>query len=367
MDHPSRQNSRLIIDLGAIRANYRQLLDIAAPARCAAVVKADAYGLGLVPVARALAREGCDEFYVATIDEAVTLRQALPDPTIYVFHGLTGLEPADFTEHRLVPVLVNPDDVNRWAEYADAVGPQACVLHVDTGMNRLGLTEAETRRLADDTAVLNRLDVALVMSHLACADTPENPMNRRQKDLFNDLRTLLPPVPASLASTAGVHMGPQYDLHQVRPGIGLYGGNPFSDRPNPHTQVVELKARILQVRQIDTGQAVGYGATHAARRPSRIASVAVGYADGYLRCLGNRGFGYVDDIKVPVVGRISMDLLTLDVTDCPETLVHPGASIRLIGQGCTVDDVAQAAGTIPNEVLTSLGSRYVRDYVGEDR
>lgn len=351
-----------MIDLDAVAANYRMLAAKNSPAETGAAVKADAYGLGVRAIAPLLWEEGCRVFFVAGFDEGVTLRALLPEAAIYILNGLVGPPARDFAAAGVRPILNDPGQIAVWSEYCREKGPQGCILHLDTGINRLGLTEKETVALAEDQTLLKPMELDYVMSHLACGDTPDHPMNAAQLKDFNRLRHLLPPAPASIANTAGILMGPEYDLHLGRPGVGIYGGNPFTDRPNPMTQAIELKARILQVRQVDAGASVGYGATWQAEGPRRIATVEAGYADGYFRNFDNCGFGFVGDVRVPVCGRVSMDLVTLDVTGAPEAETRPGETITLLGGPIDLDELTEAAGVGIYQLLSLLGARYDRQY-----
>ncbi len=368
-----RAGAVLTIDLGAIAANYRLLCDRVAPAECAAVVKADAYGLGAGRVAPALYEAGCRTFFVALIDEEIAVRRALTDQgrsesdetesAIYVLNGLTPNTAGVFAEHRLGPVLNSIGQIDAWAAFARASAPlAAAAIHVDTGMSRLGLPPNELSILRGDPSRLAGIRLAHVISHLACADEPDHPLNALQRDAFNAARSSLPAAAGSLANSSGIFLGPGYHADLARPGCALYGVSPLPRRTNPMRQVVRLQGKILQVREIDTPQTVGYGAKHRAEKRERIATVAVGYADGYLRHLSNRSYAYVGDFRAPLVGRVSMDLTTFDVTGVPDDLVRPGATMDLIGPRVTVDALADAAGTIGYEILTSLGARYHRVY-----
>lgn len=364
---PPAATMLLTVDLAAIVANWRRLRDRAGPAECAAVVKADAYGLGAARVAPALAAAGCRRFFVATVDEGVALRTAIPDGEVLVLCGpLAGTE-AEFDAHRLTPVLNSLEQVARWRAHAARRGAAlAAALHVDTGMTRLGLEAAELARLADDSGLLAGLRPVLAMSHLACADAAGAAMNREQRDAFARMTAGLPPMPRSLAASSAIFLGPDYHFDLVRPGAALYGINPTPGPANPMAPVLRLEARILQVRDVDTPMTVGYGATHRVAGRGRIATAAVGYADGWFRSLGNRGHATIGGTLVPVVGRISMDLTTFDVGGLPpEAAVVPGAMIELIGPGHDVDAVAAEAGTIGYEVLTALGRRAARRYLGD--
>jgi alanine racemase len=354
-----RAGAILTIDLGAVAGNYRRLKKRVAPGvAVAAVVKADAYGLGIGAVAPALARAGCTQFFVATLDEGLVLRKILPRARIAVFDGVSRDGLGDFARAKLDPAL---NDAGQVALWASAGRGRPAILHIDTGMERLGLSRAELARLARSDN-LTRLNLAAAMSHLACADEPGHPKNPEQLARFRDALRLLPKVPASLASSSAIFLGPEYHYDMVRPGAALFGINPLPGQPNPMAPVVALKAKILQVRDVDAGETVGYGATHRMQRPSRIATVAVGYADGWLRSASDRGSAAIAGRRVPVVGRISMDLLTLDVTGIGT--VRPGAYVDLLDRARGIDAAADEAGTIGYEMLTLLGRRYARVYRG---
>ena len=357
----TRAGAILEIDLGAIVANWRSIASMTAPAQCAAVVKADAYGLGAAPVARALAEAGCRLLFVATLDEGIALRQLLGQPEIAVLNGPHPGTAGEFATHRLIPVLNEPGQIAEWAALAglsNRVAP-AAILQVDTGMARLGLT---TRELAALLEAPPPLLWRAVMSHLACSDSPGHSLNEHQLTCFSAVAARFPHVAASLAASCGIFLGRQYHFDLVRPGAALFGVNPCPGRAHPLRPVVRLRAKILQVRQIDTHQPVGYGAAHVMAAPGRVATVAVGYADGWLRSFSRRGCGFIAGMRVPLIGRVSMDLATFDVSAVPETAVYPGAMIELLGSAYGVDDAAADAGTIGYEILTALGSRYHRVY-----
>ncbi|NQV61994.1 MAG: alanine racemase [Alphaproteobacteria bacterium] len=368
----------LEIDLAALAANYQILSrraggvasGVAGGVECAAVLKGDAYGLGAEQVGPVLARLGCRTFFVAHIGEGMALREILgPEPAIYILHGPWPDTEDDFLAHDLTPVLNTPEQIERWARKGRSgtsrTGPLAAALHLDTGMNRLGLSAAEAMALAAAPERLAGIDLRFLVSHLACAEQPGHAMNREQRQLFDRLRAALPPTPASLANSSAIFLGSDYHYDLVRPGVALYGVNPTPEQANPMQEVVRLRGRILQVREIDTPQSVGYGATHRAAGPRRVATVPVGYADGYPRSLSGQGVGCLAGVSVPIIGRVSMDLITLDVTEAPRSAAHPGAMVELIGGGGeTVDQVASRAGTIGYEILTSLGRRYHRHYIG---
>ncbi len=357
--------ARLIVDLGAIVANYRALAARAAPAATAAVVKADAYGLGAARVAPALARAGCASFFVAQLGEGVALRRALgPAPAIYVLNGLGSGEDGVFQANGLAPVLNDLGEIAAWSACARASGQRlAAILHFDTGMSRLGLGPAEASRLEAEPERVADLALDYVMSHLVVSEDADQPINAAQLAEFRARRAAWPLVRASLVNSSGIFLGPEYRFDLVRAGAALYGVNPLARRPNPQVGVVRLEAKILQIRAVDPPRSVGYGATFRVTRPTRIATVALGYADGFLRSLSNRGHAYCGDIRVPIVGRVSMDLLTLDVTPAPAA--RPGDWVELIGPHLPVDEVADAAGTNAYEVLVRLGPRPERVYVGD--
>ncbi|MEE8515395.1 MAG: alanine racemase [Alphaproteobacteria bacterium] len=358
----------LTIDCGAVAANYRQLRTQLGQARCGAVVKADAYGLGMGEIAPALAAAGCEDFFVALIEEGVKLRALLAQAKIYVFNGADGGGADALLEHGLIPALNDPGQIAAYARAAGATGTSApAVLNIDTGMTRLGLGPGDIEALVAAPERLRGIDVGYVMTHLACASEPDHPLNRDQLSAFARARRQLKGVcdaPATLANSAAIFLGPEYHFDLARPGAALYGLVPHPGRPNPMAQVVQLQGRILQVRDVDSPMTVGYGATHRVRSKGRIATVSVGYADGYGHGLSNRGSAYIGDIRVPVVGRVSMDLITLDVSDVPMDRATPGAFVELIGEHLSLDAVADAAGTIGYEVLTRLGHRLHRVYVG---
>lgn len=352
--------ARLTVDLAAIVANWQFLKSKAANGQCAGVVKADAYGLGADKVGPALYAAGCRQFFVAHLPEGIALRAALPQAEIFVLNGLLPDEIGPYRASRLIPVLNDIGQIRRWMEKADGA---AAAIHVDTGMNRLGLRVDEAKVLFDDLAV-KTYPWRLLLSHFACADEPGHPLNESQRQAFFEIATLLPDVPTSLANSSGIFLGPDHHGDLLRPGAALYGVNPLPGLPNPLSQVVKLETAILQVRRVDPGMSVGYGAAHKAERPTRIATVAYGYADGYLRSGSGKGAAFLSGHSLPLLGRVSMDLITLDATDLPDALVHPGAMVELIGPSRSVDAVASDAGTIGYEILTDLGRRADRIYIG---
>ena len=358
----------LTIDLGALAANYRTLCALAAGAECAAVVKADAYGLGMAEAAPALWAAGCKTFFVATLSEAEALRALLPEAIIYVLAGLAPDAAPAFQRHGLRPVLNSAEEIGEWAAYCASVGAKLpCAVHIDSGMNRLGLSPAEVEQVAAAEDMWSALTLALVMSHLACADDPTHPKSELQRALFDRLRARLPDALASLANSAGMLLGEAYHYDLVRPGIALYGGDPQRSGGGWFEPVIELLGRILQVRDVAAGESVGYGAIRTLKRPSRVAIVAVGYADGIFRSLSTRDDEegltvFIEGHSAPIIGRVSMDLITVDVTDVPPSAARRGAWVELIGENISAHDFARHAGTIDYEVLTNLGSRALRRY-----
>ena len=322
------------------------------------MVKADAYGCGLARVAPALAQAGCRTFFVAHLSEGIAARAALPEAAVYVLNGLPPGSGAAFADHALRPVLGDADEIAEWAALSEGRLPAA--LHVDTGMNRLGLPVGEALALTDDP-VIARAGIDLVMSHLVSAEAPADPLNARQAADFARLRAAFPSLRASLANSSGTCLADATHHDLLRPGYSLFGGNPEPGSPNPMRPVVRLDATILQIRHVQAGETCGYNARWQAPGPRRLATLSLGYADGYPRSASQSGHALVGGVPCPILGLISMDLIILDVTDAPEA--RRGGTATLIGGGLDIDAVGRAAGTIGYEILTGLGSRYVRDYV----
>jgi alanine racemase len=367
---PEQAQALLTVDLDALTANWRALAARAQGAECAAVVKADAYGVGLEPAARALAKAGCRTFFVAQASEAARLRLALADVAgaqgarIYCLNGLLCEDAvvAALLAADALPVLGSPREFAFWTRQTD----KPAAIHIDTGMNRLGMSLEEARALAADPQA-GRIELA--MSHFASSEAPQEPSNAAQIAAFAQARALFPAARASLANSSGVFLpsAPQYDM--VRPGYALYGGNPTPEAPNPMLPVVRLQARVIQTRAVEAGAPVGYNSTWTAPGPRRLATIGLGYADGFLRAgsgpAGRQGaLAMAGDVACPVVGRISMDLTVIDVTDAPAESVAPGSLVEILGRRIGIDDLAARAGTIGYEILTSLGRRYARAYLG---
>lgn len=366
---PADARAVLTINLAALRANWGELNRVSGTAECAGVIKANAYGLGLRQITEALIEGGCKTFFVATLIEARIVRETHPGAAIYVLDGLLPGASPHYAGFDLRPCLSSLAEIREWAAYSDATGRHLRAgVHIDTGMSRLGLPRDELEQLAGpERDLFSKFELSLVMSHLACADQPANPMNELQRSRFDELRARLPAAPASLANSGGTFLGSRYHYDLVRPGISLYGGRAFEGEPNPMRWVVRLQARILQVRNLGRGEPIGYGAIYRTERPSRIATLACGYADGFLRALsgpsGKPGpVGFLGDAPVPVVGRVSMDLISVDVTDVPEKQAIRGAWVEVMGARTTIDDLTDRAGTIGYELLTRLGQRVHRVY-----
>jgi alanine racemase len=358
------QAARVTVRLGAIAANYRTYRRMVGPASVAAVVKADAYGLGATRIAPALVGAGCDSFFVARLEEGMRLRKLLRDARIFVLDGAQpDAVPALLTD-RLTPVLNSLAEIAAWSAAATATRTSLdAVIHVDTGINRLGLPGDEIAIVSAEARTrLAGLNLVLVMSHLACGDETANKMNAEQLSRFQQALAMLPPAPASLAASHGAMLGPEYHFDLVRPGIGLYGANPQMAGQSLMQTAFTLTGKLLQLRRIDSGASVGYAATFRAKRPTMLATVALGYADGIPRTASNQGFAAINGVRAPIAGRVSMDVLVLDVTDMAEPPCV-GDDVELIGDTVTLGDAARTAATNEYEILTRLGHRLPRVYV----
>jgi alanine racemase len=366
---PPETGGTLTIDLAAIEANWRTLSHKTLTVECGAVVKANGYGLGIEPVTATLAKAGCKTFFVADLAEARRVRSRARDATIYVLNGCSPEDSPAFVEINARPVISSMTELAEWDAFVAAHNWQGgAALQVDTGMNRLGITALEAAALAPRVQTENH-GITLLMSHLACAEIPDHPLTATQINLFRDIRALYGGIPASLANSSGIFVSDTTHCDLTRPGAALYGVNPTPGRDNPMQAVVELTGRILQIRMVAANETVGYGATWTAKRASRIVVVALGYADGLLRAASASdgkpgGTAMIAGQPCPIAGRISMDLVCVDVTDLPDGMVHRGDHATFIGGGIGVDDFAAAAGTIGYEVLTRLGMRCHLTYRG---
>lgn len=374
---PLLAGSRLSVDLDALVTNYRVLARRSGTARTAGVVKADAYGLGAAEVSAALFEVGCRTFFVAVPEEGIALRRSLPDAEIFAIGGVSCSQAAAAcAEARLTPVLNSVDEIAIWSEYwSSRSSRRPCAIHVDTGMNRLGLSINEATAFAEENDSSHSVTPILLMSHLACADEPDHRLNVKQLKSFQRVRAAFKGVESSLCNSAGIFLDPDYHFDVTRPGISLYGGAPVIGHENPMRPVVTAEARIVQIREAKASETVSYGATVTLERDSRLAVVSVGYADGFHRSGSGNGVamreakpaggsGWIAGHHVPIIGRITMDLTIFDVTDIPADSINTGDWIELFGPNIDIDTAAGAAGTISYELLTSLGRRYFRRYLG---
>jgi alanine racemase len=360
----------LTIDLVALKENWRVLDARAGTAECGAAVKGNAYGLGITPVAKTLWEAGCRSYFVARPKEGEELRAILPEATIYVLDGLFAGQAEFYAKLNLCPALISIEEAREWAGFGRVYGRKLpCAIHVDTGINRLGFSLPEFDALLADQFTMEGLNVSLLMSHLACADDPAHGLNKRQAEAFAAVRAKLPGVQASLANSSGIFLGGGFTHDLVRPGIALYGGNPTPGMPNPMKAVAHLEGTVMQVRHVKPGETVGYSATWEAMRPSRIAVLGAGYKDGVPRALSSKGQDgpaqvFINGRRCPVVGRISMDMMGVDITELMPHSVVRGTRAEILGSNILIDEAAAWAGTISYELLTRLGSRYARLYTG---
>jgi len=364
-------SGRLTIDLSAIARNWKGLSKISSNSLTAAVVKADAYGCGMVPVAKTLSQAGAQFFFVATPDEGHALRTEMPDVHIFILNGLFAGAGKFYAQHRLMPIINSIPMLNEWLALCVEAGEALPAgFQFDTGMNRLGF------RLPDISIVQSRIKETgyqpqVIMSHLACADIPAHEKNGTQRALFQSVIAHFPQIPASLANSAAILGGRENHFQMVRPGISLYGGRAVQGRPNPMAGVVTLEMPLIQVREARTGESVGYGATQTLNRDSRLAIVGAGYSDGLLRSASSSngrsgGFVAVRGKLAPILGRVSMDTIIVDITELGPNIPNPGEMIEIIGPNVSIDDLADACGTIGYEILTSLQGRFNRFYRDEN-
>lgn len=354
----------IIVDLGALVENYNQLKSQAAPADVAAVVKADAYGLGTSVVVKALLGAGCDRFFVAHLDEALAVRAVTSEAEVYVLNGLWAGAEATAIAADIIPVLNSLDQLLRWRKAAQSQGRKLpAVLQIDTGMARLGLPAEEIAEVVDDPGLLSDYDLRYVMSHFACADDRRSPVTADQALAFERLVSQLPSAPRSIANSAACLSQAHRPGDLVRAGLALYGGAPFSEGPNPMRPVLRVRARVVQIRRVPEGAGIGYGHTYHAQSPRQIATIAVGYADGWPRNLSNRGAAYLGDKRLPIIGQVSMDSTMVDISDLEPGELKSGDYVDLIGPHQTIEEVAALSGTISYEILTNLSRRFSRRYL----
>ncbi|MDS7595591.1 alanine racemase [Agrobacterium tumefaciens] len=355
----------LTIDLGALRDNYLSLRAMAPTALTAAVVKADAYGLGADMVSTTLYDAGCRNFFTAHIDEALSLRLRIPsDARIFVLNGLQPGNETSCSSMAVIPVLNSLEQIEQWSGHAQKLGTTLpAAVQVDTGMSRLGLAPEELAILAEKRELLDGIDVQFVMSHLACADEPEHLANAAQLSVMRKTAAVFPDAPVCFSNSGGIFLGADYHNQLMRPGIALYGGAPSTVRPNPMKSVVRLDIAVIQTRTVPAGSMVGYGGSFSTTQETRLATIAAGYADGLPRSLSSRGAAWFNGVRLPIVGRVSMDSIILDISALPEGTLTNGSLVQMIGPDQTLEDIAEDAGTIAYEILTGLGRRYRRTYV----
>ena len=368
----------LTIDLSLIRANYRILSAIANQAILGAVVKANCYGLGAAKIATTLQQEGCRNFFVATIDEAIELQESLDNnitvisnklaskssgANIFVLSGVSNIDVKVFDQYKLVPVLNNLAQLQIWSQLASSKNTKLpAILHFNTGMHRLGIPHEEIEIIQQNPNLLNGLELLYIMSHLSASTDADHTYNRQQLEKFKNYIQYFPEVKASLANSGSIFLGPDYHYDLIRPGAALYGINPTPQQPNPMRHVVSLTAPIIQLQSVLADSAISYDMTFITKRDTIIATLPIGYADGYPRALSNRGKVYIAGHSAPIVGIISMDLMVVDVTDIPSEQIFLGQQVEIIGDYYTIDQLAEDAGTIAYEILTRLGKRYHRIY-----
>jgi alanine racemase len=354
----------LEISLSAITDNFQRLASRLSSGSCAGVVKADAYGMGADKVARALFQTGCRQFFVATLEEGIALRKGgFSKGAIYIINSFAKGEEKIFAQFNLLPVLNTLKQLEYWGKVKSAT--HTSILHIDTGMRRLGLTQKDVLKLAPKPDLIEKAGVTHYMTHLACADIPSRSMNQEQLAEVKSFLTILPKRKMSFANSSGIYLGKDYHYDLSRPGCALYGINPTPHTKNPMRGVARLSAPILQIRELEKRQSVGYGATHIGKKGDLIATVALGYADGWLRCLSNKAHAYIGKEKCPIIGRVSMDSVMVDITHIPPAKITATTRAEFIGKHQSVDAVADAAGTIGYEIFTRLGARVKRVYTDD--
>ena len=359
-----KANSFLVIDIDAIVSNYQTLRSKLTNAHCAATLKANAYGLGIKKIAPALDKAGCPTFFVATLDEAVELRKILTSKrkSILVLNGFLTGTGSIFKQYNITPVLNNFCQLEKWVDFNTTLKePQKAALHLDTGMNRLGLDNTDLWRLTNNPQILIKANIYMLLSHLACSDEPKNPMNKNQLLEFNSWIKHLPSMTASFANSGGIYLGEKFHFDLVRPGLALYGSVP-GHLQNDLKNCISLYGRVIQLREVDKGHLIGYGGTYKLPKKARIATIGVGYADGYQRVLSGSSTVFHRGFPLPLVGRISMDSITVDISSLPDNNLKEGDFVELLGKHFTIDQAASLAQTVPYEMITGLGRRHYRYY-----
>lgn len=344
-------DTKLIINTNALAENYKTLNR--PNTECAAVVKADGYGLGVHTVTKTFAKAGCKRFFVAHLSEAIAVRDFMKKNKVYVFHGIRKNEAKIFIENNIIPVINNFAELEIWSKAAKNLGKKLpLVVHIDTGMNRLGFSFSDLDNLYEKLSDIKGLfEIDFFMSHLACADDLTHEMNGVQLNKVNKIKDLFGGHKLSLANSSGIFLGSKFHFEILRPGIALYGGNPTPSKKNPMKNVINLTSRIMNIRTIDSKSTVGYGGEHSVSKGSKIATVPFGYADGYLRS-SKKTFVAINGKRANVVGRVSMDMITVDVSNIDA--VKSGDAVEIIGDNISIDELASSAGTISYEILTGL-------------
>lgn len=356
---PSHVTGVLEIDTQAIVKNYTKLKSMLGPSTCIPVLKANAYGFGMKEISHLLIQHGSHAFFVAHLEEGLELRKHAPEATIYVLSGVLHNTEALFVDQNLVPVLNSFDMLSRWHNLSQNLNQSlSAVLHFDTGMHRLGFDSKDLSKLLESPHLLNSLDIHFIMSHLASSGDPSDPMNEKQREIFESLHRQFPTIKASLADTGGIYLGKPYHYEISRPGKGLFG---LFNKPNLEP-CATLYGQVLQTHLAQKGESVGYGAIQNLSRESRLATVGIGFADGYDRRLSDNAHVHIGEFNAPVVGRISMDYTVIDITDVPESLCYPGSWVELVGKSNNLDALAQSIGTISRELSTGFSSRLHRIY-----
>jgi len=357
--------SILEINLARVVENYKTMSkSIKTGCIVAPVVKANGYGLGAAPISESLYKSGCKAFCVAYVEEAIQIREKIPSAEIYVFHGVQQSDLEIAHRKNLIPVLNDLYQIELWNSYAAKNNKKLpAVIHVDTGMGRLGLTESNIEKIANNEDFCSFIDIKYIMSHPSCADDPERKENAKQLEELKKISALFPDTKISFANSAAIMLGNEYHFDMVRPGCSLYGINPMPSKPTPVQQVATLKAEVIQIRNIEKDQAISYSGRYQAKKGDRIATVLCGYADGYLRCLTGKGSAHFEGMRLPIVGTVTMDMVMIDISKVPENRLQYMNYVELLGDHITVDELAQSANTIGYEILTSLGNRFKRVYV----
>lgn len=364
-DFPPGKGALLTIDLEGVQQNYLLMQKMSSPSKCAVVLKANAYGLGLRPVARALSEVGVQDYFVTTLEEGLVLREELKSARIYILNGVFKGTEDVLTSHDLYPVLLSLEQLDLWRVHLQKSALKCpAVLQVNAGMGRFGISYEEALALEKDPKAFQGVDLLYILGHLSSASLSSHPSNEKERVQFEEFRRLFPNLSATLANSPGIFLGKPYHYDMTRVGIGLYGGAPLEDQTNPLKPILSLKARVLQVRSLKKGMGVGYDGLYVMPKDGRVATVNIGFGDGFPRSLSNKGYGLIKGHKVPIAGRISMDWMSFDVSDVPEEDVTSGTLITLLDDVLTIDKVATLAGTTSYDLISGLGARLYRTYRG---